>query len=55
MRDSRVVLYKYGKLHQEWSFDVREARTFLRRKRAREVEMKTECSTVEDVCEHLCL
>lgn len=47
MRDRRVVLHNYGKLHQKWSCDVREARTFLRRKRAREVTMKTKCPTVE--------
>lgn len=42
-----IMLHEYGKLYQKLASEVREARTFLERKRMREVAMRTNCSTVK--------
>lgn len=47
MKAKYIILHEYGKLHQKLGSEVREARTFLERKRMREVAMRTNCSTVK--------
>lgn len=40
LKDKYIMLHKYGKLHQKLSCDVRDARTFLKRKRVKKKKRK---------------